>query len=152
MHKLDKSWAIYNELTEKLPSGLDFPLDFLIPVAIQPLCNPVLWSIKMIAEFSVSSWEGNGEQTIRQLASPLGSERWRLMTEDASCKSRKFPIQTPKLLARCALYHLLIPSRALWGSWAQSLSVSPISLITGNSLHSASMTFPEFQWADSSSC
>ena len=33
----------------------------------------------------------------------------------------------------------------LWGSWAQSLSVSPFSLIIGNSLHSASMTFPEFQ-------
>ena len=47
----------------------------------------------------------------------------------------------------------LIPSRALgWGSWAQSPSVSPISLITGRSLHSASMTFPESQWADSSSC
>ena len=42
--------------------------------------------------------------------------------------------------------------RALWGSWAQDLSVSPMSLIIGNSLHSASMTFPEFQWADSSSC
>ena len=28
----------------------------------------------------------------------------------------------------------------------------PISLIMGNSLHSSSMTFPEFQWADSSSC
>ena len=39
----------------------------------------------------------------------------------------------------------VIPHRALRGSWAQSLSVSPISLITGNSLHSASMTFPEFQ-------
>ena len=40
---------------------------------------------------------------------------------------------------------------ALWGSWAQSLSVSSISLLIGNSLHSASMTFPEFQWVDSSS-
>ena len=30
--------------------------------------------------------------------------------------------------------------------------VSPIYLIIGNSLHSASMTFPEFQWADSSHC
>ena len=49
------------------------------------------------------------------------------------------------------IYRLIL-SRALWGSWAQSLSESPISLITGNSLHSASMTFPEFQWADSSSC
>ena len=44
---------------------------------------------------------------------------------------------------------VLIPSRALWGSWAQRLSVSPISLITGNSLHSASMTFPEFQLTSS---
>ena len=32
------------------------------------------------------------------------------------------------------------------------LSVSPISLTTGSSLHSASMTSPEFQQADSSSC
>ena len=45
----------------------------------------------------------------------------------------------------------MIPCRALWGSWAQ-LSMSLISLITGNSLHSASMTSPEFQWADSCSC
>ena len=29
---------------------------------------------------------------------------------------------------------------------------APHFLITGNRLHSASMTFPEFQWADSSSC
>jgi len=29
--------------------------------------------------------------------------------------------------------------------------VSPISLIIGNSLHAVFMTFPEFQWADSSS-
>ena len=29
---------------------------------------------------------------------------------------------------------------------------APVSLITGNSIHSASMTFPEFQCADSSSC
>ena len=36
---------------------------------------------------------------------------------------------------------ILILCRALWGFWAQSLSVFPISLIIGNSLHSASMTF-----------
>lgn len=36
-------------------------------------------------------------------------------------------------------------SRVLWVSWAQSLSMSPISLITEYSLHSASMTFAEFQ-------
>ena len=30
--------------------------------------------------------------------------------------------------------------------------VSHISLMIGNSLHSASRTFPEFQWADSNSC
>ena len=45
-----------------------------------------------------------------------------------------------------------IPCRVLWGSWAQSLFMSPIFLIIGNSLHSASRTFPEYQWADSSSC
>ena len=39
-----------------------------------------------------------------------------------------------------------IPSRDLCGSGAQSLSVSPISLITGKSLHSVSTTFPEFHW------
>ena len=39
---------------------------------------------------------------------------------------------------------LMIPWRALWGSWAQELSVTPMSLIIGNSLHSTSMTFPEF--------
>ena len=42
--------------------------------------------------------------------------------------------------------------RALWVSRTQGLSVSPSSLIIGNSLHSASMTFPEFHWADSSRC
>ena len=38
------------------------------------------------------------------------------------------------------------------GPWAQSLSVSPIFLIIGNSLHSASRSFPEFQRAGSNSC
>ena len=47
---------------------------------------------------------------------------------------------------------IMILSRILGGSWALSLSVFLISLITGNSLHSASMTFPEFQGADSNSC
>ena len=37
------------------------------------------------------------------------------------------------------------PSRAPWGSWAQSLSGALISLTIENSLHSTSMTFPEFQ-------
>ena len=46
----------------------------------------------------------------------------------------------------------LISSRALWGSWAQRLSVSHIFLIIGSSLHSAFMTVPELQRADSSSC
>ena len=31
---------------------------------------------------------------------------------------------------------LVIPSRSLWGSWEKSLSVSLISLIIGNRLHS----------------
>ena len=38
------------------------------------------------------------------------------------------------------------------GLLGNSLSVSPISLITGNNLHSASVSFHEFQWADSSIC
>lgn len=42
--------------------------------------------------------------------------------------------------------------QGLWDSWAQSPSVSPTSLITGKRLHSVSMTSPEFQRADSSSC
>ena len=46
---------------------------------------------------------------------------------------------------------LMIWSRAQWGSWPQSLSVSLISLTTRNKLHSASLTFPEFQLTDSSS-
>ena len=37
------------------------------------------------------------------------------------------------------------------GLLGKSPFVSPISLIIGNSLPSASMTYPEFQWADSSS-
>ena len=37
---------------------------------------------------------------------------------------------------------VLILSRALRGSWAQSLSVAPISLNIRKRLHSASMTFP----------
>ena len=36
--------------------------------------------------------------------------------------------------------------------WTTREVLSPVSLITGNSLHSASMTFPEFQRADSSNC
>ena len=46
---------------------------------------------------------------------------------------------------------LMIWSRSQWGSWPQSLSVSLISLTTRNKLHSASLTFPEFQLTASSS-
>ena len=38
------------------------------------------------------------------------------------------------------------------GPWAQSLPVSPIFLIIGNSLYSTSRSFPEFQRAGSNSC
>ena len=38
----------------------------------------------------------------------------------------------------------VIQSRAPWDSWLQILSVSPISLIAANRLHSASMFFPVF--------
>ena len=55
-------------------------------------------------------------------------------------------------LGRVVEPFILLPSQVLWASYAQSISVSPISLITGNSLHSASMTMPEFQWARSSGC
>ena len=41
--------------------------------------------------------------------------------------------------------------QALWAP-GHKTSVSPIPLIKGNSLLSASMTFSGFQWADSSSC
>ena len=41
----------------------------------------------------------------------------------------------------------LILTRPPW-----ALSVSLVYLITGNSLHSATMTFPELQWANSTSC
>ena len=41
--------------------------------------------------------------------------------------------------------------QGLVGLLGKSPFVSPISLIIGNSLPSASMTYPEFQWADSSS-
>ena len=60
----------------------------------------------------------------------------------------KFSNNTEMYQVRHKKFHLLIPHRALQRSWAQSLSVSLISLIIGKSLHSASMTFPEFQWAD----
>ena len=46
----------------------------------------------------------------------------------------------------------MTPSRTLWGSWAQRFSVSPCVLITGHRLHSAPMTFPEFQRAGSNRC
>ena len=54
-------------------------------------------------------------------------------------------------LSLCVVMLEFIPCRTLWGSWAPGFSGSPISLILGNSLHPASMPFPEFQWADSSS-
>ena len=44
------------------------------------------------------------------------------------------------------------PSRTLWGSWAQKPFWVPHFLTTGNGLHSASITFPEFQWAGSNCC
>ena len=37
------------------------------------------------------------------------------------------------------------PSKILWGSWAQKPFCVPPFLIIGNKLHSASMTFSEFQ-------
>ena len=43
-------------------------------------------------------------------------------------------------------------SRTLWGSQVQTLSGSPMFLFIGNRLHSASLTFPELQRANSSSC
>ena len=43
----------------------------------------------------------------------------------------------------------VIRSRALWGSWTQKPFCVPHFLIIGNRLHSASLTFPEFQQADS---
>ena len=43
------------------------------------------------------------------------------------------------------LIPFLIPSRTLWGSWAQKPFCGPHFLITGNRLPSASETFPEFQ-------
>ena len=45
----------------------------------------------------------------------------------------------------------LTTSRAQRSSWHKA-SVSPLSVITANSLYSASTTFPESQWGDSSSC
>ena len=44
-------------------------------------------------------------------------------------------------------YLYLIPTMGLWAFF-----VSLIYLITGHSLHSASMTFPELHWAESTSC
>lgn len=55
------------------------------------------------------------------------------------------PVET----SRTPLPLQLTPRRALRASWARSLSVSPIPLITGSSLHSASEAFPECQGADS---
>ena len=56
-----------------------------------------------------------------------------------------YPLHLVSTYLEAKLLLTLIPSRALWDSWAQSFSVFPISLIIGNILHSASMTFPEFQ-------
>lgn len=47
---------------------------------------------------------------------------------------------------------LLTPSGTLRGSWAQKPFSVPISLITGNRLHSTCLTFSEFQQAGSNSC
>ena len=40
----------------------------------------------------------------------------------------------------------VILSSSQWGSWAQKPFCVPHFLMIGNRLHSASMTFPEFQW------
>ena len=47
--------------------------------------------------------------------------------------------------------YILILSRTLGGSWAQKLFCVPLFLIIGNSLHSASITFPEVQRTSSNS-
>ena len=46
---------------------------------------------------------------------------------------------------------LLTPNGTLRGSWAQKPFCVPISLITGNRLHSTCLTFSEFQQAGSNS-
>ena len=50
------------------------------------------------------------------------------------------------------IQNLLKWNRTLSGSWAQKPFCVPHFLITGSRLHSAPMTFPEFQWAGSNSC
>ena len=55
------------------------------------------------------------------------------------------PSPGPQLQMSVASPDFLILSRTIWGSWAQSFHVSSISLIIRSRLHSASMTFPEFQ-------
>ena len=68
--------------------------------------------------------------------------------------SKRLLSSTPRTVWGRACPHLrnsppsLRPRRALWGSWTPGLTVSPISLIMGNRLHSASLTDPEFRWAD----
>ena len=51
----------------------------------------------------------------------------------------------------CSWMEHLKPSRTLRGSWAQKPFCVPHFLFAGNRLHSASMTFPEFQRAGSNS-
>ena len=89
--------------------------------------------------------EGNGNPLqCSCLENPRDGEAWWAAV-DGVAQSRTWLKQ---LNSSSRSYHC----KALWGSWAQGLSVSPISLIMGNRLYSASMTFPDFQGVDSRSC
>ena len=66
-----------------------------------------------------------------------------------------YKINLPLPLKKLALFSHLLPlksSRTLGGSWTQKPLCVPRFLFVGNRLHSASMTFPEFQRAGSNSC
>ena len=94
----------------------------------------------MATHSSVLAWRIAGMEKPSGLPS-MGSHRVRHDWSDSAAAAHCCQITGGKL----------IPCRALWGSWAWGLC-GPVSLVTVNSLHSDSRTFPEFQRAYTSHC
>ena len=115
----------------------------------------------------VTTWSkqlgGKSAQKSHACGEPTPAHGWVRETEtqghlcpwrrEAQQLAQAHTVLTPESEPRGRLWQTSawIPSRPC-GAPGHKTSVSPIPLIKGNSLLSASMTFSGFQWADSSSC
>ena len=95
-------------------------------------------------EFQQALGDGEGQGSLA-CCSPWGhkkSDRTEQLNNDSNCARITVQIQM--------CFELLKLSRTMWGSQVKILFVSHF-LFLGNRLHSSSLTFPDFQRADTNS-